>query len=270
MKAPVILITGASGGIGKALAVRYARAGFRLSLAARNEEALARLAQELKHHYTVDVLVQAVDVTSEEDCKKWVEASFQKFGQINILVNNAGISMRAPFNELNLNVIKQLMDVNFWGMVYCTKYALPHLIQSKGVIVGVSSIAGYRGLPERTGYSASKFAMNGFLESLRTELIPTGVHVLTACPGFTQSNIRQTALTADGSAQGESPRNEEKMMTAEEVADHIFRAVQKKKKTLVLTRLGKMTVFMNKLFNGWMDQKVFDNFQKEKGSDTSG
>jgi short-subunit dehydrogenase len=109
--------------------------------------------------------------------------------------------------------------------------------------------------------------MNGFLESLRTELLPTGVHVLTACPGFTQSNIRQTALVADGSVQGESPRDEESMMTAESVADHIFRAVQRKKKTLILTRLGKMTVFLNKFLNGWMDKKVYDNFQKEKRSE---
>jgi short-subunit dehydrogenase len=109
--------------------------------------------------------------------------------------------------------------------------------------------------------------MNGFLESLRTELLPTGVHVLTACPGFTQSNIRQTALVADGSTQGESPRDEQSMMSAEAVADSIFRAVEQKKKTLILTRLGKLTVFLNKFLNGWMDQKVYANFQKEKHSE---
>lgn len=267
MSANVVLITGASGGIGKALAFRYAEAGYRISICARNEAKLKTIATAITQKYHTDVFYQIVDVTLETDCKSWVEATHQHFGQINILINNAGISMRAPFADLDLSVLKQLMDTNFWGMVYCTKYALPYLIQTKGTIVGISSIAGFRGLPERTGYSASKFAMNGFLESLRTELIPTGVHVLTACPGFTQSNIRQTALTADGSAQGESPRDEDSMMTSEEVAHQIFLAVERKKKTLILTRLGKMTVFLNKFLNSWMDKKVYANFQKEKRSE---
>jgi short-subunit dehydrogenase len=267
MSEKVVLITGASSGIGKALAFRYAQAGYRISICARNEAKLKTIATEIRQKYKNEVFYMPADVAQESDCKQWVEASVQYFGQIHLLINNAGISMRASFADLDLTVLKQLMDINFWGMVYCTKYALPYLIQTKGTIVGVSSIAGYRGLPERTGYSASKFAMNGFLESLRTELLPTGVHVLTACPGFTRSNIRQTALVADGTVQGESPRDEQSMMSAEAVADAIFKAVEQKKKTLILTRLGKMTVFLNKFFNGWMDKKVYANFQKEKRSE---
>jgi short-subunit dehydrogenase len=136
----------------------------------------------------------------------------------------------------------------------------------QGGIIGISSIAGYRGLPVRTGYSASKFAMNGFLEALRTELIGTGVHVLTACPGFTASNIRNASLTSDGSISGESMREEEKMMTAEEVAKEIYKAYVKRKKTLVLTFQGKLTVFLNKWLNGFMDNLVYNTLKKEKDS----
>jgi short-subunit dehydrogenase len=174
--------------------------------------------------------------------------------------------MRALFKDVDLNVLKQLMDINFWGMVYCTKYALPHILKSGGSIVSISSIAGYRGLPARTGYSASKHAMQGFMETLRTEHLKDGIHFLTVCPGFTASNIRNTALNEAGNMQGESPRDEGNMMTAEEVADHMAKAIIKKKKTLVLTTQGKMTVWMNKLFNSWMDTMVYNHMAKEKDS----
>eukprot|EP01037_Dinobryon_pediforme_P000924 gene924-931_t len=124
--------------------------------------------------------------------------------------------MRALFNDTEIKVLQSVMDVNFWGTVYCTKYALPEIIKSKGTIVGVSSIAGYKGLPGRTGYSASKFAMNGFLDALRVENLKNGIHILTASPGFTASNIRNTALDKDGVQQGESTLHEEKMMTSDE------------------------------------------------------
>jgi short-subunit dehydrogenase len=151
-------------------------------------------------------------------------------------------------------------------MVYATKYALPEIIKSQGSIIGISSIAGYRGLPGRTGYSASKFAMQGFLESLRTELLKKNVHVLVACPGFTTSNIRNSALSADGSTQGESPRDEAKMMTAEEVAAHIYKATVYRKRDLVLTTQGKLTVLMNKFFPSFMDKMVYNVLAKEKDS----
>lgn len=158
------------------------------------------------------------------------------------------------------------MQVNFFGTMYCTQAALPHLIKSKGSIVGVSSIAGFRGLPGRTGYSASKFAMHGYLESLRTELLKTGVHVLVACPGFTASNIRKVALKADGSQQGETPLKEQKLMSSEAVAEYIFKAEKRRKRTLILTRQGKMTVLLNKLFPAFMDKMVYNHFAKEADS----
>jgi dehydrogenase/reductase SDR family member 7B len=147
--------------------------------------------------------------------------------------------------------------------LYATRYCLPEIIKNKGSVVGISSVAGFRGLPGRTGYSASKFALNGFLEVLRNELLKTGVHVLTACPGFTTSNIRKRALTKDGSAQGESPRREEKMMTSAECAQHIYRAVVKRKRSLVLTSQGRVAVWLNKWWPAMADRLVYFVMSKE-------
>ncbi len=174
--------------------------------------------------------------------------------------------MRALFADLDLSVLKNLMDVNFWGTVYCSKFALPEIMKTKGTIVGVSSIAGYRGLPGRTGYSASKFAMNGFMEALRTELLKTGVNVLVACPGFTSSNIRFAALAEDGKAHGETSMEEGKMMSPEAVAKIIVDGIVTRKRTLVMTGQGKLTVWLNKLLPGLADNLVFKHFTKEKNA----
>ena len=154
------------------------------------------------------------------------------------------------------------MDINFWGTVYCTKYALNSIIERKGTIVGVSSIAGYRGLPGRSGYSASKYALNGWLEALRTELLETGVNVMWVCPGFTASNIRNAALNKEAKPQGESPLDEGKLMSAAECARHILHAIEKRKRTLVLTFNGKQTVFINKFFPRLADKLVRNFFFK--------
>jgi len=171
--------------------------------------------------------------------------------------------MRALIKETSPDVIKKVMDINFYGTVYCTKYALDAIIQRKGTIVGVSSIAGYRGLPGRSGYSASKFAVQGWLEAIKTELMSDGVHVMWVCPGFTASNIRHAALNKTGASHGETPMDEGKMMTAEECAGHILKAVKKKKRTLVLTFTGKRTVFMQKFFPKLADKFVHKFFMKD-------
>jgi len=202
------------------------------------------------------------DVSKEEDCKNFINASIEKFGGIDVLINNAGISMRALFKDTDLATLKNVMDINFWGTVYCTKYALDSVIKRKGTIVGVSSIAGYRGLPGRSGYSASKFALNGWLEALRTELLESGVNVMWVCPGFTTSNIRNAALDKDAKPQGESPMDEGKMMSAEECAGHILHAIETRKRTIVLTSNGKQTVFLNKYFPKLADKMVRKFFFK--------
>ena len=265
MSAKTVIITGASSGIGKALAYEYANHGWNVVLGARNGEKLKEIVEDLKSKGSRAAWYRT-DVTDENDCKNLILTAIENFKGIDVLINNAGISMRALFKDVKLEVLKKLMDVNFWGTVYCTKHALPYLLDAKGSVVGVSSIAGLKGLPARTGYSASKFAMNGFMETLRIENLKTGLHVLMAFPGFTASNIRSTALAADGSMQGESPRNEEKMMTAEEVAAHIFKAVQKRKNRLVLTTQGKLTVLLNKFFPNWMDKQVYKHMAKEPDS----
>ena len=198
-----------------------------------------------------------------EDNRRMAQLAVEHFGRIDVLINNAGISMRALFEDVDLEVIQKVMDINFYGSVFATKYCLPEIIERQGSVVGISSIAGYRGLPGRVGYSASKFALQGFLESLRTEMLPKKVHVLTACPGFTTSNIREASLTRNGDPQGTSPRDEQNMMSAETCAKLIYQAVRKRKKHLILTTQGKLTVWMNKWFPGFMDKMVYDHMAKE-------
>lgn len=264
LKNKTVIITGASSGIGRACAEEFARQGANLILGARQYVNLCSLAQELQKKYNITAVAVQCDVTKEEDCKHLIEHAILTFKRIDILINNAGISMRALFKDLDLSVLRSLMDVNFWGTVYCTKFALPELLKSRGSVVGVSSIAGYRGLPGRTGYSASKFAMNGFMEALRVENLKTGLHVMVAAPGFTASNIRNTALAKDGTQQGETSMDEGKMMSAEEVARNICSGVAARKRTLIMTNQGKLAVLMNKLIPAWVDKKVYQLFTKEK------
>lgn len=256
----VVAITGGTDGIGKALVDEMIKAGAKVATCARNHDKLYNLQLE----YTNVLLhVIACDVSNEQDCRRFIESTIDTFGGIDILINNAGVSMHALVADMDVDVIRKVMDINFYGSVYCTKFALPSLLERKGTVVGVSSIAGYRGLPGRSGYSASKFALQGWLESLRTELLAKEVHVMWVCPGFTASNIRHAALTETGQAQGASPMNEDKMMSAPECARHILYAIEKKKRTLVLTFTGKRTVFMNKFFPGLADKMAYKFFFKD-------
>jgi len=265
-KNKVVIITGASSGIGRSCAEEFAKRGASLVLGARQFVTLCEITAGLEKKYGIKALAVQADVSKEEDCEQLVKQAVLTFGRVDIMLNNAGISMRALFSDLDLSVLKNLMDVNFWGTVYCTKYALPEIMKTKGSIIGVSSIAGYRGLPGRTGYSASKFAMNGFMESLRTELLAKGVHVMVACPGFTSSNIRFTALAKDGSSYGDTNMEEGKMMSSEEVAVNIVNGITSRKRTLVMTGQGKLTVLLNKLLPGLADKLVFNHYKKEKNA----
>jgi len=262
MKDKVVIITGGSSGIGKALAEVFGKNGSKILITGRNPVELDNTIFELRAHQ-INASGILADVSREEDNKKMANEAMRVFGQIDVLINNAGITMRALFEDVDLTVIKKVMDINFFGALYATQSCLPEIIKNKGSIIGISSIAGFRGLPARTGYSASKFALNGFLEVLRTEMLHKGVHVLTAAPGFTASNIRKRALTKDGSAQGESPRAEEKMMTAEECAQHIYNATVSRKNILILTGQGKLTVLLNKFFPVWLDKLVYKTMAKE-------
>ncbi len=265
MKDKVVIITGGSSGIGKAMAEEFGKHGSKILITGRHTSDLDKAVDELrKKGITIDGF--QADVSLEEDNKQMAIRAVGLYGKIDILINNAGITMRALFEEVDLAVMKKVMDTNFFGVIYATKYCLPEIIKNKGTVIGISSIAGYRGLPARAGYSASKFALIGFLEVLRTEMLKKDVHVLTACPGFTASNTRIRALTKDGSVQGGSPRDEENMMTAEECAAHIYRATVRRKKIIILTRQGKLTVFLNKWFPVFMDKIVYNVMAKEPDS----
>lgn len=259
-KNKVVVVTGGTEGIGKALVEQFLLSGAQVATCARSGDKLYRLQSEFPAYPLHAVLA---DVSVENDCRHFIESTLRTFGGIDVLINNAGVSMRALLKDTTADVIKKVMEINFFGSVYCTKFALDSIVARKGSIVGISSIAGYRGLPGRSGYSASKFALQGWLEAIRTELLDDGVHVMWVCPGFTASNIRAAALNKDGQAQGESPMDEGKLMTSGEVAKEILQAVKKRKRTLVLTFTGKQTVFMNKFFPGLSDRLVKNFFFKE-------
>lgn len=262
MKNKVVVITGGSSGIGKALAEVFGTEGSLILITGRDIKTLNEAADELTKKGVTVHAFQA-DVSREEDNRRMAEEAIRHYGRIDILINNAGISMRALFEEVDLEVVRRVMEINFFGALYATRHCLPEIIKHRGSVIGISSVAGFRGLPGRTGYSASKFALNGFLEVLRSELLKSGVHVMTACPGFTTSNIRIRALTKDGSTQNESPRDEKKMMSPEECARHIYTATVKRKQVLVLTAQGKLAVWLNKLFPRVADRVVYHVMAKE-------
>ena len=249
----VVVVTGGTNGIGRALIGLLIEAGARVATCGRQHDKLYALQMEYSQ---IPLHTMVCDVSSEEECKRFIHSTVETFGTIDILINNAGISMRSLFDSADTDVIRRLMDVNFMGSVYCTKAALPYIIERKGTLVGVSSTAGYRGLPGRSGYSASKFALQGWLESLRTELSDLGVHVMWVSPGFTASNIRNAALNSQGHTQGESPVDESKLMSAETCAKYILNAIEKRKRVLVLTFTGKLTVFLNKFFPSLTDKLI--------------
>ncbi len=265
MKDKVVIITGASSGIGLACAKAFCREKAKLVLAARSIDKLTEIVNELDSGGERCIAVKT-DVTVEEDCKNLIQQAVAKFGKIDILVNNAGISMRAIFDEVEIQVLKRVMDVNFWGTVYCTKYALPYIQQTKGTIAGVSSLAGFHGLPGRTAYSASKFAIHGLLESIRTENIRKGVHVLVLAASFTASNIRKNALDAQGNPQRETPRNEEKLSSPEKVAKNLIRSIRKKKRNRIMSIEGQLMVLFQRIIPALTDWVIIRKFEREPNS----
>ena len=265
LKDKIIIITGASSGIGRAMAEVYAAEGAKVILAARNAEKLEEITEGIISRGGRAVWCQT-DVTNEEECRRLIETTGEINGRIDVMICNAGLSMRALFDDVDLSVLHRLMDVNFWGTVNCAKYALPWLQKSKGSLVGISSVAGLHGLPGRTGYSASKYAMTGFLETLRIENLKKGVHVMVACPGFTASNVRFAALTADGSQQGATPREEEKMMKPEEVARIVAKGILKRKRLCLMEIEGRATHFVKKFAPGFLDKMFYKVMAKEPDS----
>ncbi|HLF46400.1 MAG TPA: SDR family oxidoreductase [Chitinophagaceae bacterium] len=259
-KNKIVVVTGGSDGIGKEMVKMLIQAGAKVSTCGRNSDKLYQLQTE---YPSAPLHTMIADVSNENDCRRLMEMTVKMFGGIDILINNAGISMRAEIKDATVELIKKVMDINFFGVVYCTKFALPHILERKGIIVGISSIAGYRGLPGRSGYSASKFAMQGWLEAIKVELKDSGVHVMWICPGFTTSNIRNSALTEDGKEQGSSPMNEGTMMSTAACSKKILAAVENRKRTVIMTFTGLKAVFMNKFFPKLTDKFIHKFYYKE-------
>jgi len=241
----VIVITGASDGIGAEMARQLAqthRTGLALVLAARNEALLAEVAAQCSAH-GAQTLVVNTDVSQEAQCRQLITTAVDRFGRIDALINNAGRSAQALFEDVkaeDLAWYEQLMRINLWGSVWCTHAALPYLKQSRGSIVAVSSLAGLIGVPGRTAYSATKFAMTGFFEALRAELKNAGVSVTTAYPGVVATLIRHRGFNAAGAPAGVSGLKEDQAMSVEKCAGLILRSMARRDREVVMTAKGKL------------------------------
>ena len=250
----VVILTGASSGIGRETAYQLAEQGAWLSLAARNADRLEEVAAECRKHGGRALAVKT-DVTIESECRHLVEQTTAEFGRIDTLINNAGISMWTPFDQVqDLSILEQIMRANYLGSAYLTYYALPYLKQTRGRLVAVSSLAGKNGVPTRSGYAASKHALVGFFDSLRIELLETGVSVTIIYPGFVTSEIRERAYGADGQPLGKSPVRESEVMSAEECARIMIAAMAKRKREEVMTLRGKLGQWFKLIAPGMVDQ----------------
>ncbi len=249
-----VVLTGASSGIGWQLALLLAEQGAWLTLAARRRERLEELA-ELCRERGARVLVHPTDVSREEECKALIDVAVAEYGRLDTLVVNAGRTMWSLFEELEtLRPFEEIMQVNYFGSVYCTYYALPHLKKTRGRIVGVSSLTGKTGVPTRSGYAASKHAMAGFFDTLRIELAGSGVTVTMIYPDFVATETRERALGPDGQPLGESPVHEGKVMTAEECARQIVDAAGGRRRELIQSLRGRLGMWIKLIAPGLIDR----------------
>ena len=249
----VAIVTGASSGIGEAIALQLAERKARVVLAARDAARLEKTAEKCRSLGAV-VLICPTDVTEQSQCETLIQMTIEEFGRIDLLVNNAGVSQWAYFEEItDISLFEKLMRVNYLSCVYCTYYALPYLKKTKGRIVAVSSLAGLAGVPTRTGYSASKHAMVGFFDALRTEIDYSGVSITLVYPGFVTSEMRIRGFGPDGQPLGYSPVKEGEVMSAEECAGLILEAAEKRKRELVMTLRGKIGRWIKLVAPGLVD-----------------
>lgn len=245
-KDKVAVITGGASGIGLAVCKEFAARGAAIAMIDKDDLALVQAAEDF-NSLGNDILALSCDITDHEAVKETFDSIISKYGTVDILFNNAGITQRGLFEHTDIKVFKQVMDVNFYGSLYCTKAALPQLIRQKGTIIVNESIAGVAPLVGRTGYSASKHALHGMFTSLRCELRSQKVHVMVVCPGFIKTNLQKSALGADGKIAVHDQTKIGSEDTAEHVAQQIAQGVIRKKSNLILTPVGKLGYYLHRL-----------------------
>ena len=263
-----IIITGASRGIGRALAIKLAQEQANLVLAARNKSDLIKTVTECQK-IGAEAIAVATDITQQLACQKLIDASLEAFGKIDCLINNAGITMQSRFDAIaDLSLFSKIMEVNYLGSVYCTHYALPSLKESGGLVVAISSLTGKTGVPTRTGYAASKHAMQGFFDSLRIELSNTGVDVLVVSPGFVATDIRRLAAgTPAKTTNSTDIKNErQKIMSPEQCAALIIKAMKNRQRELVMTFRGKLGLWLKLLAPNLVDAIALKAISSQKSN----
>ena len=250
-----VIVTGASSGIGKAVTLQLADEGAWLALAARDAKRLDELAKVCQQRGG-DAVVIPTDVADEHQCRKLIQQTKETYGHIAMIVNNAGMGVVSKLQDLpDLQLFKQVMDVNFWGTVYCTYYALPYLKETRGRIVNISSLGGVLAIPFNTSYIASKSAVNGFSDSLRMELTETGVSVTIICPYWVITEFHERYLDKNGQPKGSSGRAiyTDKMMTADRCAEIILKAARKRKREVFMGP-GRMGILLKLITPNLVDK----------------
>ncbi len=258
----VVVVTGAGSGIGLATCRRFAAAGAKIGALDIDGDAVERLSQELIA-VGAEVCGRQCDVTSEDACNEAAQAILKRFGAVDVLVNNAGITQRDSFVNTKISVFKKVMDVNFYGSLYCTKAFIDSLIQRRGMIIVIESVAGIAPLLGRTGYCASKHALHGLFTSLRTELRSTGAHVMIVCPGFIATNLQTRALDGDGEITKHPQSTVGRAGTPEGAAEAIYRGAVKRKHLLILTAAGKLGYWISRVAPVLYERIIEHKFRAE-------
>ena len=265
MENKVAVITGGSSGAGEALAYKFSREGFNIIIGGTNLKRLKNVkANILSIGTECEYIVH--DISVNNDVKKMIDLSIKSFSRIDVLVCNAGISYRSVFEHINIDIFEKLFRINFFGSVYAVKHSIPHLINSKGTIIAISSLNGFIATPTRSAYVSSKHAMQGFFDSLRLELKNKDVHVMVASPGYFESNFRKNTLKSDGRKEGETSRDEKGMISSEFLAKKIFDGYIKKKRDLIFTFRGKLAHLLKNWFPKLSDKLSYNEILNEKES----